>query len=1023
MSIKPYRRAGSTNVPDEVFESNAHDPGDLLTCSLWVLLDAIGWETAEVESWAADRARATWAFGAEHRHATIAELVTQVKRDGSSDTTGVVAADAVVRWVDATQISELPELDADVELTAWAENGRVHLRLAYPEEDRDLEPDRLVEVLSQILREVAADPTRAIDEVALVTPEERRWLIETLNDTAMPYPEERTIDGLVEQMARRDPGAIAVVDGDDVMTYGDLLVHARDVAERLKVAGVEPGEAVGVTFPRGIACVTAMLGVLLAGAVYVPVPINDPEPRREQLLRLAPVRVLLRSGDEPGAIALFLREGVAALFVRDHLPAPVDRMPLYVMFTSGSTGQPKAVVAHHQAAIRLIRDAGALRIRQDDVVGYASDPAFDATTWEVWGALCNGARLVVVDRDSLRSPEQLERLMRSQGMTVMFLTSSLFNVHARSSPTMFGALRALDIGGEAADPRCCRLVLQSAMPPGVLLNAYGPTEATTFATCYEIHDVPEGMVAMPIGTPLANTTLYVLDRHGRLVPPGMPGELFIGGDGLALGYLDAADLTTQRFVDDSFAGAPHRLYRTGDLVSRRDDGVVVYLGRFDEQVKIRGFRVEPREIEDAICSLPQVVAAAVISRFVGGSPRLVAYVVPGTGNVTAPAILRLLRAELPDYLVPSRVVLVDGLELTPNGKLDRSRLPDPFAAPDALEESSESRADDLGRALADIWCAVLGLSSVDDDEDFFDLGGDSLLAVELYGAVHRRFGVVVPAGLIDRGLTLATLSEAIRPALAREAPPIAVELTTTEGPPVLLVPSGGGELYNYRWLVRLLGPQFHVVGVREPGHYGTERRPRTFAELSRACADALGEAAIDRPVAVIGHSSGGLLAHQLGCDLASDGHGPELVALLDAPVPGASPPAHDLQLVNHPVRRRIRLISVHLRWGWARVRRVPASPYVAGIMAIRANRRRLRRAQPSSFPGRLLYVHAVEATDETVSPEAPGYWVERADSATVVEVRGDHTGPDSLLSRGRVADTAEAIADALTAAWDEQTDS
>ena len=581
-------------------------------------------------------------------------------------------------------------------------------------------------------------------------------------------------------------------------------------------------EGVGVIFPRGADCVAAMLGVLLAGGCYVPIALDEPESRRERLLDQLAIRLVLHTAAS-GGVELVPRAADGLV-----LPPAADQgaEPLYVMFTSGSTGDPKAVVVTHRAAIRLVRDPWFVGITSDDGIGFASNPAFDAATWEVWGALTNGARLVPLAPQEVARAEAFEERIRERKVSCLFVTTSLFNSHARTTPTMFGGLRVLGIGGEAADPSTCRRVLASGSPPDNLINAYGPTETTTFASWHRVSHVPDGAVRLPIGGPICNTTLHVLDRHGRHVPPGVPGELFIGGDALAVGYHGDPELTARKFVPDPFAGPPHRLYASGDLVVREPGGAVVFLRRRDHQLKIRGYRVEPIEIEAAMRNIDGVTAAVVVPREVEGYPRLVAYAIVDTPAVDASTVRTRLRAVLPDYFVPSHVVLVDDLPLTRSGKLDRAQLPDPFASTVVTPSSSspilESVDERLDGSIADLWYEVLGTDAVDPNATFFEAGGDSLLAVRLYGMVQRRFGVVLPSGTIDQGFTIAGFVAAVREALQRSAPPLVTEMTTTDGPLIVLVAPGGGELDRYRWLVPPLADRFHVVGVREPGHYGTD---------------------------------------------------------------------------------------------------------------------------------------------------------------------------------------------------------
>jgi amino acid adenylation domain-containing protein len=997
---------------------------DLVAASVCVVLDALGSDDVVVDARGASTPARRW----EIDGATVTTTTARAVLDRGARPADGTAPLATVRWVDTDVDDEVADVaggasDA-IAVTARGDGDRVELAVAGTVLDGDVEPEAFVGLLAHVVEELAADADRPLAEIPLTSDEQQRWLVDALNDVRAPYPDAPTVDELVLQTARQTPDAVAVVDGAARVSYADLVERAQAVADRLRTAGCRPGEAVAVMFPRGIDCVASMLGVLLVGAVYVPIAVAEPEIRRERLLDLLAIRFLLRTAPATG-VEVTERDAEGLVLLGDD-PDDPGTSPLYVMFTSGSTGEPKAVVVSHRSVIRLVCDPWFVDFRADDGVGFASNPGFDAATWEVWGALVHGARLVTVDGDVATNTEALDAQLATRDITLLFLTTSLFNAHARIAPAMFGPLRILSIGGEAADPRMCRRVLDSAAPPTALLNAYGPTESTTFASWYPITAVPDGALRLPIGTPIANTSLHVLDRHGRLVPPGVPGELFIGGDGLAVCYFGDPELTARKFVADPFAGPPHRLYATGDLVVRAESGEVVFLRRIDDQLKIRGHRVEPLEVAAAIESLDGVSTAVVLPRAAERYTRLVAYVVVDSADLDASTIRSQLRSDLPAYLVPSQVVILDELPLTKSGKLDRARLPDPFVlpfggdgAPDGAAASRPDADARLTETLTDIWSQVLGVRDVDPEQTFFDAGGDSLLAVRLYGAVQRRFGVVLPSGTIDQHFTVAKFEEAVRAALERAAPPLVTEMTTSDGPLVVFAPPGGGDVDDYRWLAAALEDACHVVGVREPGHYGTEPRPQTVADVSATCRWALQNAGFDAPVAIVGECAGGLVAHEMACDLVAAGQRVDLVVLLDTPIPGAVDADADDEEVEavgklvDTVRRRgrnaVALARMQTQRTWYRARQQPMPPPLAHAMTVRSNARRIRDADPSFFDGHVLFVQAVDREGMTQTEGAPEYWSQRARSITVTTTAGSHEGADSFLARPNAGATAAAI--------------
>jgi amino acid adenylation domain-containing protein len=535
------------------------------------------------------------------------------------------------------------------------------------------------------------------------------------------------------------------------------------------------GQRVAVLAERSPELVAAFLAILKAGGAYLPLDPAYPTERLAFMLEDAGAPLLLT--DDPGRTGA-LERAVPILVLdpswsawadqptSDPAPQATGEDLAYVMYTSGSTGTPKGVCIPQRAISRLVVNADYVALRADDVVAQASNASFDAATFEIWGALLCGARLVVVPRETLLAGDALAGAIEGQGITTLFLTTALFNELARLAPPALRRLRHLLFGGEAVDPRAVRRVLAEA-PPGRLLHVYGPTETTTFATWQLVTAVPEGATTVPIGRPLANTTAYVLDPHRRAVPIGVPGELYLGGPGVALGYLDRPELTAEKFVPDPFSPEPSaRLYRTGDLVRTRADGAIEFLGRLDQQVKLRGFRIELGEIEAALSSHPAVRDAVVaVHEDELGTRRLVAYVVPGREPLPVDDLRAALGARLPDYMVPAAFVALGALPLTVNGKLDRRALPAPsFARPDDGPRDDAPRTA-TEKILAGIWAQVLGLDEVGIHESFFDLGGDSILSMQVVARARNAGLDVHPTHLFtyDSIAELALVVEAVKP--------------------------------------------------------------------------------------------------------------------------------------------------------------------------------------------------------------------------------------------------------------------
>jgi amino acid adenylation domain-containing protein len=375
-----------------------------------------------------------------------------------------------------------------------------------------------------------------------------------------------------------------------------------------------------------------------------------------------------------------------------------------VMYTSGSTGQPKGVVIPHRAVNRLVINNRYVAIGPGDCVAHCSNPAFDASTFEIWGALLNGARLVIVPRSIVLDPRRLTASLHEQGVTILFLTTALFNQHVAALPDAFAGFKYVLFGGEAASANAVREVLRKGAPEH-LLNLYGPTEATTFATYHRVESVPDEAMSLPIGRPVSNTPIYILDPRHRPVPVGETGEICIGGPGVALGYLNRSDLTAEKFIPDPFGvDSQARLYRTGDLGRWRTDGVIEFLGRVDLQVKIRGFRIEPREVEAHLAACKGVREASIVVREdAAGDRRLLAYVTAEEGATLSAGALRLhMAARVAEHMIPAAYVILDKLPLNANGKVDREKLPPPDETAFASREYEAPRTpvNDAGRAMA-----------------------------------------------------------------------------------------------------------------------------------------------------------------------------------------------------------------------------------------------------------------------------------------------------------------------------------
>ncbi|HEX6367343.1 MAG TPA: amino acid adenylation domain-containing protein, partial [Longimicrobium sp.] len=649
--------------------------------------------------------------------------------------------------------------------------------------------ERYAGYLRRVLEEMVADDTRRVERLAMLSAEERGRVLDDWNRTDAEIPAGSCVHALFEARAERAPDATAVMFDGGRLTYGELNARANRLAHHLRALGVGPEVRVALGMGRSPHLVEAELAVLKSGGVYVPLDPDHPDERLHGMLEDSAPAALLTT------VALAERFGglaVPVLAVDAEAPAwaslpetnpVVDGLTpdhlAYVMYTSGSTGRPKGVMVPHRAILRLVLDNGYADFGPDDRVAFAANPAFDATTMEVWAPLVNGGSTVVIGPDTLLDPPAFARALREHGVTALFLTTAVFNRYAESIPDALAGLRYLLTGGEAADPAAFARVL-AERGPGSLIHCYGPTETTTYAITHRVRDVPAGARTLPLGRPISNTRVYLLDGAGEPVPVGVAGELYIGGVGVARGYRDRPALTAERFVADPFGGEPGaRLYRTGDLARWLPDGTVEFLGRTDHQVKVRGFRIELGEIEARLLEHPAVREAVVLVREdAPGDRRLVAYVA-GDAAAGAEALRAHVGQALPAYMVPAAHVWMDALPLTPNGKVDRRALPAPEG--DAFARRGyEAPVGATEQALAEIWSDVVGVDRVGRNDDFFDLGGHSLLAVQVISRVRQALGVEAALGELFTRPVLADFARELDEAARAELPPI--EPAPRDGP-------------------------------------------------------------------------------------------------------------------------------------------------------------------------------------------------------------------------------------------------
>ncbi|WP_122864294.1 non-ribosomal peptide synthetase, partial [Pseudomonas viridiflava] len=679
--------------------------------------------------------------------------------------------------------------------------------------------DYLHEALTHVILALEQQPDTDMTQLAILPAAERQELLSVFNDTRRDYPRKQPVHRLFEQRAARHPDRVAAEHGQRSMTYGELNGQANRLAHYLIEQGIAPDDHVAIVLPRSLELLIGQLAVSKCAATFVPLDVNAPAERQSYMLDdCQAVCVLTRSTATINAATRRIDlDSLDLKGLPSHDPelAQGSDTAAYVMYTSGSTGAPKGVRVPHRGIARLVLNNGYADFNEHDRIAFASNPAFDASTMEVWGALLNGGQLCVVDHETLVDPVRFSALLIDARISVLFITTALFNQYVQQIPQALQGLRLLLSGGERADPASYRALLSQAQ--GLrLFNVYGPTETTTFATTCEVRAVSEGDESVPIGRPIGNTSIYVLDAHQRLAPKGVTGELYIGGDGVALGYLNRPELSVEKFLVDPFSDEPGAMmYRTGDLGRWMEDGQLECLGRNDDQVKIRGFRIELGEIVSCLHQLPGIGETVVLAREdEPGNVRLVAYYTSHEEDtLLAPEQMRAhLQASLPDYMVPTAFIELKTLPLTANGKLDRRALPKPERSA-LFGVNYEAPEGEFEVALAEIWAEVLQVERVGRHDHFFDLGGHSLLAMRMVSQVRQQLGVELPLGELFALGELAAVAAALS-GVARSELPSILPVKRDQPMPLsfaqqrlwfLAQMDGGNEAYNIPMALSLEG--------------------------------------------------------------------------------------------------------------------------------------------------------------------------------------------------------------------------
>ncbi|MCA2703661.1 MAG: amino acid adenylation domain-containing protein [Microcystis sp. M038S2] len=766
------------------------------------------------------------------------------------------------------------------------------------EYNTDLFDSSTIERLSwhfiNLLEGIVANPQERISQLPLLTESETNQLLIEWNNTQVDYPEYKCIHQLFEEQVKRTPDAIAVVFDNQQLTYNELNCRANQLAHYLQKLGVKPKELVGICLERSLEMIVGLLAILKVGGAYVPIDPDYPQERISFMLQDTQVKILLTC--ESLETSLPNHQAIVVCLDKDwqqinqasqeNLNSAVSADNLaYVIYTSGSTGKPKGVEVIHRSVNRLLLGVNYAHLDATQRFLQMAPIAFDASTFEIWGALLHGARCVIFTED-IPTATSLRNAIDKHGITILWLTAALFNTIIDNNSQALSGIKQLLIGGEALSAAHVHKALET-LPLTQIINGYGPTESTTFTCCYPIPTQLEATIkSIPIGCPISNTQVYILDNYLQPVPIGVVGELHIAGAGLAKGYLNRPELTQEKFIPNPLSNYPDsRLYKTGDLARYLPDGNIEYVGRIDNQVKIRGFRIELGEIEAVLSHNEMVQSSCVIVREDNpGEKQLVAYIVPKLGvKLTSDDLRQFLSHKLPGYMVPSAFVLLEFLPLTANGKIDRRGLKAPSNTSDS-DRFIEAR-NQLELNLVQIWSKVLKIDKISVQDNFFDLGGHSLLAPYLITQIKEQLGKEIAVTTLFQNPTIEQLATIIQTDSDSSNQSCLVPIQPQGSkPPFFCVPGAGGRPFYFYHLGRYLGKD-------QPFYSFENDLYQQFGEITRIediasiYLKAMQDLQPQGPYFLGGHSYGGNVAFEIAQQLVNQGQQVALLAIIDSSAP------------------------------------------------------------------------------------------------------------------------------------------
>ena len=797
------------------------------------------------------------------------------------------------------------ELTFNISETAKGVFGSVEYRTDLYEKQTIL---RMISHFKELLNSVANSPDKSIDLLKMMSDSEEDQIISLFNGTESEYPKEKSVIDLFKDQAAETPDNIALVFEDKKITYAELDVRSDQLANYLKAKGIKEKSLVPVCLDRSSDLLIAIIGILKAGCAYVPLDPEYPEDRVRFMLKETGSSIIISSNEcvkkmsslnDFNIIEIDSDRDKISLQPSGNLQSEIKPDDTaYVIYTSGSTGKPKGVMVSHKNIVSLVKNAGYVSFTEKEILLSTGSPSFDATTFEYWGMLLNGGKLVMCSEEKLLDSNFLKEEIREKGITIMWFTSSWLNQLVENDITVFKGLKTILAGGEKLSEYHIGRI-SNTYPEINLINGYGPTENTTFSLTHRINEKDINSF-IPVGRPLNNRKVYILNHKHQLLPVGVPGEIYLGGDGISKGYFNRQELTGMKFIPDPFnKKSDSRLYKTGDIGCWLVDGNIKYLGRIDTQVKIRGYRIELGEIENVLQECEHVRQSIVIVKESHtGNKKIVCYVVP-EGEYRKELIISYLKRKLPDYMIPAVWIEVDSIPLTQNGKVDLSALPDPDEG-GILSNEYESPRNELEWGIAKNWQKLLNVNRVGINDNFFELGGHSLLALRVFSFIEKLTGRKLPISTLFNSPTIKELAAILKDEgwMPKWKSLVAVKPGGSRIP-FFCIPAAAGTAMQFQDLLKYIPEEQPFYVLESIGNDGSEPPHTDMREMAAFYIKEIQSLQPEGPYILGGRCFGGSVAFEMAQQLTAAGHKIALLVVFDtwppylAPLPEYIPPKRD----------------------------------------------------------------------------------------------------------------------------------